>query len=47
MLLEQKRDMNFILNLLVPILNAEQDVPVCLHPYDSQSKRWLSEGKII
>lgn len=39
--------MNFILNILVPILNAELDVPVCLHPYDSQSKRWLSEGKIV
>lgn len=47
LLLESKRDMNFIMNILVPILNAELDVPVCFHPYDSQSKRWLSEGKKI
>lgn len=35
LLLETKRDMNFIMNILVPILNAELDVPVCFHPYDS------------
>ena len=44
-LLEKKRDMNFVTNLLVPLLNSEADIPVCLHPYDSHNKRWLTEGR--
>lgn len=34
-------------DLLVPILNAEANVPVCLHPYDSHHKKWLADGKRI
>lgn len=37
--LEKRRDIHFINNLLVPFLNAEADLPVCLHPFDSHSKK--------
>src|SRR5690606_18982583 len=43
--LEAKKDISFINNLFVPILNAEATVPVCLHPYDPQSKRTIISGK--
>ena len=44
-LLETKRDLFFVNNLLVPLLNAEADVPVCLHPYDPQSKRTITDTR--
>jgi len=43
--LEAKKDISFINNLFVPLLNAEANVPVCLHPYDPQSKRTVIGGK--
>jgi len=46
-LLGTKRDMLFISNFLIPMLNVEATVPVCLHPYDSINQRWMLEGKKI
>ena len=44
-LLENKRDMFFVNNVLVPLLNAESEIPVCLHPYDPHARRWITDGK--
>ena len=33
--LATKNDMKFVLDFLMPILNAETTVNVCLHPYNS------------
>jgi len=44
-LLSSKRDLDFVNKVLVPILRMEQTVPVCLAPYDSDSKRCLIISK--
>mmetsp|Transcript_28555 Transcript_28555/g.25496 ORF Transcript_28555/g.25496 Transcript_28555/m.25496 type:complete len:751 (-) Transcript_28555:1254-3506(-) len=47
-ILETKRDLFFINNLLVPLLNSESDIPVCFHPYDHNSKKAiLDEKKLV
>ena len=43
--LESMRDMNYINNLLIPLLNAENTLPVCLHPYNSKTKQWSTRDK--
>lgn len=45
--MNNKRDMNFVQCLLVPMLNAEITFPVCLHPFDRFNNRWMIEGKKI
>ena len=37
--LESKRDPNFINNLLVPLLNAETEIPVCFYPFDTATNK--------
>ena len=44
-LLASKRDLDFINKVLVPILRMEQTVPICLSPYDSDTKRCLVVSK--
>ena len=44
-LLETRRDMQYVTQFLIPLLNAENNVPVCLHAFDSHSKKWLIEGR--
>lgn len=39
--------MNYVQNILVPLLNAEYTVPVCFHAFDSVNNRWLSDPKQI
>lgn len=46
-LLASKRDMVFVTNLLVPLLNSEKTLAVAFHPFDSLSNKWLVEGKKI
>lgn len=46
-LLTSKRDMIFVTNLLVPLLNSEKTISVAFHPFDSFSNKWLAEGKKI
>jgi hypothetical protein len=46
-LLATKRDMLYVSNFLVPMLNSEAAVNVCLHPFDSLNRRWMIEGKKI
>ncbi|KAL4506801.1 hypothetical protein ABPG72_001222 [Tetrahymena utriculariae] len=46
-LLTSKRDMIYVTNLLVPLLNSEKTVSVAFHPFDSFSNKWLAEGKKI
>jgi len=44
-LLETRRDMQYVTQFLIPLLNAEINVPICLHLFDSHSKKWLIEGR--
>eukprot|EP01022_Parablepharisma_sp_SALTPOND_P015993 TRINITY_DN22_c0_g3_i1.p1 TRINITY_DN22_c0_g3~~TRINITY_DN22_c0_g3_i1.p1 ORF type:complete len:4095 (+),score=552.02 TRINITY_DN22_c0_g3_i1:5895-18179(+) len=44
-LLATKRDLDFVNKVLVPILRMDQTVPVCLSPYDSDTKRCLVVSK--
>lgn len=44
-LLETRRDMQYVTQFLIPLLNAETNVPVCLHPYDSHAHKWIIEGR--
>ncbi len=44
-LLASKRDLDFINKVLVPILRMEQTVPICMLPYDSDTKRCLVVSK--
>ena len=40
-LLANKRDLNFVNKILVPVLRMEETIPVCICPYDSDLKRWI------
>ena len=44
-LLETRRDMQYVTQFLIPLLNAEINVPICLHAYDSHAKKWIIEGR--
>lgn len=33
--------MNYVQKILVPLLNAEYTVPICLHPFDKINNRWI------
>jgi hypothetical protein len=39
------RDMNFVNKVFLQLLRIERTVPVCLWPYDSENKKWLSTFK--
>lgn len=39
------RDMNFVNKVFLPLLRIEKTVPICLWPYDSENKKWLSTFK--
>lgn len=39
------RDMNFVNKVFLQFLRIEKTVPVCLWPYDSDNKKWLSNFK--
>jgi hypothetical protein len=39
------RDMNFVNKVFLQLLRIEKTVPVCLWPYDSENKKWLSTFK--
>ena len=43
--LSSKRDFNFVNNVLVPCLRMELTVPICIYPYDSDTKKWISIKK--
>lgn len=43
--LSQIRDMNFVNKVFLSLLREEATVPVCLWPYDSESKKWLPSYK--
>ena len=38
-LLTNKSDLNFVNKLLIPLMNAEYALSVCLIPYDSYTER--------
>ena len=44
-LLAGKRDLDFVNKVLVPVLRMEQVVPICLSPYDSDTKRCIVISK--
>ena len=46
-LLAIKRDMNYVNEFLVKLLNSEACVPVCMHPFNSINNRWLIDGNNI
>jgi len=39
--------MNYVQNILVPLLNAEYTIPVAFHPFDKINQRWMSDPKKI
>ena len=39
---KKKKGNEFVNDLLVPLLRAEECVPVCIHPFDSDYKSWIS-----
>jgi len=39
------RDMNFVNKVFLQLLRIERTIPVCLWPYDSENKKWLSTFK--
>jgi hypothetical protein len=39
------RDMNFVNKVFLQLLRIEKTIPVCLWPYDSENKKWLSTFK--
>ncbi len=39
------RDMNFVNKVFLQLLRIEKTVPVCLWPYDSENKKWISTFK--
>jgi hypothetical protein len=39
------RDMNFVNKVFLPLLRAEKTSPVCLWPFDSESKKWIPSYK--
>jgi hypothetical protein len=39
------RDMDFVNKVFLPLLRIEKTVPICLWPYDSEAKKWLSSFK--
>lgn len=43
--LSKIRDMNFVNKVFLQLLRTEKTVPVCLWPYDSENKKWLSSYK--
>ena len=36
-----KKDFTYVTEVLVPLLNAEKSLPVCLHCFDRFNKKWL------
>ena len=44
-LLDSKRDFSFVNNLLIPLLNAETEVPVCLYPVNTETGRIITDLK--
>lgn len=36
------RDMSFVNKVFLPLLRNEKTLPVCLWPFDSENKKWLS-----
>eukprot|EP01016_Furgasonia_blochmanni_P004364 TRINITY_DN11693_c0_g1_i1.p1 TRINITY_DN11693_c0_g1~~TRINITY_DN11693_c0_g1_i1.p1 ORF type:complete len:329 (+),score=89.53 TRINITY_DN11693_c0_g1_i1:80-1066(+) len=43
--LEDRRDLTFVNNYLILLINAEVTVPTCLHPYDPNTKKCITEGR--
>ena len=46
-LLETRRDMLFVTKLLIPLLNAEAQIPLALHAFEPNSKKYLIEGRRV
>mmetsp|Transcript_28553 Transcript_28553/g.25493 ORF Transcript_28553/g.25493 Transcript_28553/m.25493 type:complete len:86 (+) Transcript_28553:1591-1848(+) len=44
-LFEQKKDDFYIKNVFIPLLNAEAEIPVCLHPYDPETKTIITDTR--
>jgi hypothetical protein len=38
-------DMTFVNKVFLPLLRIEKTLPICLWPFDSDSKKWLSSYK--
>jgi hypothetical protein len=43
--LSKIRDMNFVNKVFLQLLRIEKHIPVCLWPYDSENKKWLTSFK--
>lgn len=39
------RDMNFVNKVFLQLLRIEKSVPICLWPFDSENKKWLTTFK--
>lgn len=39
------RDMNFVNKVFLQLLKIEKTVPICLWPFDSENKKWLTTFK--
>jgi len=46
-LLISKNDLDFVNKMIVPLMNAEFYLPVCLHPYDSITNKEVIGSKKI
>ena len=45
--LSRIRDMDFVNRVFLPLLRIEKTVPVCLWPYDIDSKKWIPSFKPV
>lgn len=43
--LSKIRDMTFVNKVFLQVLRIEHTLPVCLWPYDSESKKWIPSYK--
>lgn len=43
--LSQVRDMQFVSHLLVPLLNSERTVPVCINFWDDAQRRFITDPR--
>lgn len=46
-ILTEKRDARFAQNLLVPLLNAELEIAVCINFFDNVAGKWISDFREV
>lgn len=44
-LFEQKKDEYYMKNVFIPLVNAESEIPICLHPYDPETKSIITDTR--